>query len=325
MEAYVYVSMRAGHDTVWHFQYTGTRLAARDTVIELLGVASGIDTCRTTYLYNDAEQPVTIVGVSTHDSVFHVSSSKPLPYLLAPLDSLPLQVCMTKRTPEPVRDSIYVATACSEFAMQGIYGSAVIKRIDAYDRALGIVERGTTKTSAAGIRNGCELPIRITGYHTTPNIRVLQDSLPFVIPAHGERYVPFECSNPTIGQASDTIYWESDISASYDSLSKSYSVISRKVVVSAGVEENAEEELALSVRCGDDGRITIQITTPSRLSGSVEITDMLGRTISGLRESVIERGSYVFDYDGTALGSGAYICRFEGPGVNLSKMFLIGK
>ena len=55
----------------------------------------------------------------------------------------------------------------------------------------------------------------------------------------------------------------------------------------------------------------IRYSVPSDEFVSIKIYDLLGKETATLVERTVETGDYIYDFDGSSLTSGTYICRMN--------------
>ena len=86
-------------------------------------------------------------------------------------------------------------------------------------------------------------------------------------------------------------------------------------------------EITLSQNFPNPFTPTTQITfnLPSQTDVTVEVFDILGRSVATLARGVMAIGSHTVDFDASSLGSGMYVVRLNAEGVSLSKKMMLVK
>ena len=69
----------------------------------------------------------------------------------------------------------------------------------------------------------------------------------------------------------------------------------------------------------------IRYSVPKTEFVSIKIYDMLGKETSSLINRTVEAGEYIYDFDGSSLSSGSYICRMNAGSFKKEIMMVLVK
>jgi hypothetical protein len=152
--AALYVTDRAGKDTVYTFRYSGVKVAATPGTQLMAEVRYGTGKCVDYKMTNNSKLALPIKGVSLESisngqtSAFTLTTTPALPAILKPNDFVTIHVCYTATDTGRInthKDSIQVVTDCYAANLAEVNGSGAVPLIYSNDVNFGNVVVGTTK------------------------------------------------------------------------------------------------------------------------------------------------------------------------------------
>lgn len=165
----IYVTNRAGKDTVYTFTYSGAKIAIVGATTQTMkNVLYGNQECREYTFKNTGKHPMEVTGVN----LMNVLRGKPTAFIitgdvtktLQPNETMTVTACYTPTdTMITYMDSIVIETACFKAEIAEVLGNGAVPLIWAEDWDFGVVDVGVTKTQPVEIKNLSEImPLTLT-------------------------------------------------------------------------------------------------------------------------------------------------------------------
>jgi hypothetical protein len=285
--AALYVTDRAGKDTVYTFTYSGVKVSASPGEQFMQEILYGTDSCANYLVTNNGKLPVTIKGVTLESTTngqtpaFTLSTTPTLPTKLGPNQTFLIHACYTGTDTEVVhRDSIQIVTDCYTANLAEIKGSAAVPLIYSLDVDFGNVVINTTKCKT----------VQITNVSTTKDLvitkNVLFNSQVFTIDPNDLKRLPITlkplqsttinvCYTPSQAGYDTTIaQWGSDIPSPYTHDKRDISILIGRAV-NAGVNWDLSLDSAATV-CTQDTVLTLQLQNTGDADAQIDLVSIVG-------------------------------------------------
>jgi hypothetical protein len=149
--AALYVTNRAGKDTVFTFTYSGVQMTTKPDSAAMLGVLFGSSQCTDYTLTNNGKKAFPIEQISFQSATNHMASaftlttSVPLPTIVKPGQTITIHVCYTPTDIDVLHtDTLQVVTACYAANLAAVLGSGDVPIIYSNNAEFGNVVVGYT-------------------------------------------------------------------------------------------------------------------------------------------------------------------------------------
>ncbi len=160
--AAVYVTDRAGKDTVYAFRYSGVKVAATPGTQLMSEVLYGTGACVDYVMTNNGKLSIPVKGVTLESitngqtPAFTLTTTPALPMILKPNQTVSIHVCYTATDTGLInihKDSIQVVTDCYTANLAEVNGYGAVPLIYSFDVDFGNVVVGATKCLPVTIKN----------------------------------------------------------------------------------------------------------------------------------------------------------------------------
>ncbi len=160
--AAIYVTDRAGKDTVYTFRYSGVKVTATPGTQLMSEVLYGTNKCVNYTMTNTGKLAIPVKGVSLESvtngqtSAFTLTTTPALPTVVSPGGSISIQVCYTATDTGIVnthKDSIQIVTDCYTANLAEVNAYGAVPQIYSNDVDFGNVVVGSTKCKDVVIKN----------------------------------------------------------------------------------------------------------------------------------------------------------------------------
>jgi photosystem II stability/assembly factor-like uncharacterized protein len=247
--------------------------------------------------------------LTNKDSSFEISIiSSTLPAIVAPQDSVILQVCFTPHDTNMHQDSLIIKTDCFSFPI-ALSGSGSTGLIDVNDLDFGSVKIGDTVCKSVLIQN-----IGLSVFTLLQSI--LSDTINFsvnkifvnAVIAVGTSFPVKVCFHPKAEASFNAgIDWVTDLQPVFSHSVKSNSILSGKGVIQAGVKTTAAGSFVIRPNPARD-ELRVELEREVAQEVHIEILDALGKKVL-FDQRYLQSGMNIIHIDTKNLAAGIYVLR----------------